>query len=71
MKTTIFILGSNNFWYATVEVTYQTEEELERHIVDTISKVRNGLVNGMYENNDVEELHVVVGSFKHTNLSTK
>lgn len=70
MKTTIFILGDNNFWYHTAEVTYNTNEELQTKINDALSEVRNGITNGAYETEtDASELHVVVGEFMHTNLS--
>ena len=69
-KTTIFILGDNNFWYHTADVCYEDDKDLQKQINDAISEVRNGIANRSYDTDkDAEELHVITGEFKFSNLS--
>jgi hypothetical protein len=69
MKTTIFILGDNNFWYSTIEVEYQNITEIEKHVADAIADVQNRIRQKEYEFNDATELTVVLGEIKFTNIN--
>lgn len=51
----MYIVGDNNFWYATGT----PKNTLELRVM--LNEVREGIAMGEYENNDVGELYVVQG----------
>ena len=68
MKTTIIILGDNNFWYSTNEVEYHSGSELEQYINESLSEVKENIKSNLYET-DPNSLTVVLGEIKYSNLS--
>jgi len=43
-KTNIYILGTNNFWFSTTEIEYNSEEELQLKINAELSEVIQGIL---------------------------
>lgn len=70
MKTTIIIVGDNNFWYSCGDVEYYSENELEHLINEQLDEVRDNINNEDYEyDTQVESLTVILGEIKYSNLS--
>ena len=71
MRKTIYILGTNNFWFSTTEVEYETEEELQLKINAELSEVKQGIKDKQFDTNtEGVELHIVVGEMKFRNIPT-